>query len=170
MRNAKEEEMKLPNNNSYLYSPEPCFFSRPFVRLWTWEWNPSFSYHIQGWEGYHWWKNDCQQAVACVFTQLLHHVWLCDPKDCKPTWLLCPWDFPAKNTAVGYHPFSRGSSRPRDRTHISCTAGKVLHHLNHLGSSYEVASLCQVLFGLQKYKGEHSTALTLSDPGVYCGD
>ena len=76
MRNAKEEEMKWPNNNSYLYSPEPCFFSRPFVRLWTWEWNPSFSYHIQGWEGYHWWKNDWQQAVACVFTQLLRHVWL----------------------------------------------------------------------------------------------
>ena len=67
-------------------------------------------------------------------------------------------------------PFSRGSSRSRDRTHISCTGRQVLHHLSHLGSSYEAASLCQVPSGLQEYKGEHSRVLTLSDPRVYCGD
>ena len=28
---------------------------------------------------------------------------LCDPMDCKPTRLLCPWDFPGKSTGVGCH-------------------------------------------------------------------
>ena len=28
---------------------------------------------------------------------------LCDPIDCSPTRLLCPWDFPSKNTGVGCH-------------------------------------------------------------------
>ena len=27
---------------------------------------------------------------------------LCDPMDCTPTRLLCPWNLPAKNTGVGY--------------------------------------------------------------------
>ena len=37
--------------------------------------------------------------------------------------LLCPWDFPGKNTGMGSHSFSRELSQPRDRTHISCIAG-----------------------------------------------
>ena len=28
---------------------------------------------------------------------------LCDPMDCSPTRILCPWDFPGKNTGVGCH-------------------------------------------------------------------
>ena len=32
---------------------------------------------------------------------------------------LCPWDSPGKNTGVVAIPFSRGSSQPRDWTHIS---------------------------------------------------
>ena len=36
----------------------------------------------------------------------------------QPVGLLCPWDAPGKN------PSSRGSSRPRDRTRLSCTAGR----------------------------------------------
>ena len=35
------------------------------------------------------------------------------------TRLLCPWDFPAKNTGVGCHASSRGSYQPRDRTCVS---------------------------------------------------
>ena len=39
-------------------------------------------------------------------------------------WLLCPRDFPDKNTGVGAAiSFSRGSSQPKDRTHVSCIAG-----------------------------------------------
>ena len=25
------------------------------------------------------------------------------PKDCSPTWFLCPWDFPGKNTEISCH-------------------------------------------------------------------
>ena len=28
---------------------------------------------------------------------------LCDPMDAQPARLLCPWDFPGKNTGVCYH-------------------------------------------------------------------
>ena len=45
-----------------------------------------------------------------------------------PTRLLCPWDFPAKNTGVGCHSFSRESSRPRDQTCISCIGRWILYH------------------------------------------
>ena len=37
-------------------------------------------------------------AKVCV--QLLSRVRLCDPVDCR---LLCPWNFPGKNTVVGCH-------------------------------------------------------------------
>ena len=41
--------------------------------------------------------------------------------------LLCPWDFPGKNTGVGYHFLLWRSSWSRDQTHVSyvsCTAGR----------------------------------------------
>ena len=51
---------------------------------------------------------------------------LCDPMDCSPTRLLCPWNSPAKNTGVVTIPFSRGSFQPRDQTQVSCIAGRLL--------------------------------------------
>ena len=41
-----------------------------------------------------------------------------------PTRLLCPWDFPGKNTGVDYFQVSssRGFSRPSDQTRISCVS------------------------------------------------
>ena len=41
---------------------------------------------------------------------------LCNPMDCSPTRLLCPWDSPDKNIWVDCIPFSRGFSWPRDQT------------------------------------------------------
>ena len=38
-----------------------------------------------------------------------------------PTRLLCPWDFPGKNSGVGCHTFSRGSSQLKDLTCVSFT-------------------------------------------------
>ena len=38
--------------------------------------------------------------------------------------LLCPWTLPGKNTGVGCHYFSRGSSQPRDQIWFSCIAGR----------------------------------------------
>ena len=41
--------------------------------------------------------------------------------------LLCPWDFPGKDTGVGYISFSRVSSWPGDQTHVSCTGRWILY-------------------------------------------
>ena len=43
---------------------------------------------------------------------------------CSPTRLLCPWDFPGKILEQAAISFSRGSSQPRNRTQVSCTAGR----------------------------------------------
>ena len=48
----------------------------------------------------------------------------CDCRDCNPTRLLCLSDLPGKNTERVAVSFSGGSTRPRDRTCISCLAVK----------------------------------------------
>ena len=46
------------------------------------------------------------------------------PHGRQPTRLLCPLDSPGKNTGVDRHSLLQGSSWPRDRTQVSCIAGK----------------------------------------------
>ena len=68
--------------------------------------------------------------------QLCHILF--DTMDCTAR-LLCPWDSPGRNTGVSCISFSRGSSLPRDWTHISyisCIGRWVLHRQHHLGSVY----------------------------------
>ena len=50
---------------------------------------------------------------------------LCNPR------LLCPWNFPGKIPGVGHIPSSRGSSWPRERSWVSCIAGRCFYHLSH---------------------------------------
>ena len=38
--------------------------------------------------------------------------------------VLCSWNSPGKSTGVGCHSLLQGSSRPRDQTWVSCTAGR----------------------------------------------
>ena len=38
--------------------------------------------------------------------------------------ILCPWNSSSKNTKVGSHCFSRGSSWPRHQSQVSCIAGR----------------------------------------------
>ena len=42
------------------------------------------------------------------------------PHGLRPTGLLCPWNFPGKNTGVGCHVLLQGIFLTRDRTHVSC--------------------------------------------------
>ena len=47
--------------------------------------------------------------VVRIVVELLSSFWLfCSPMDCSPVRLLCPWDFPGKNTGVGCHFLSLG--------------------------------------------------------------
>ena len=58
-------------------------------------------------------------AKLCL-TLLRHH-------GLQPSRLLCPRDFPGKNTGVGCHfLLQRGSSQPRDQTRISCIGRWIL--------------------------------------------
>ena len=45
---------------------------------------------------------------VCSLAQSSNSLW---PHGLYPTRLLCPWDFPSKNTRVGFHFILRGSSR-----------------------------------------------------------
>ena len=82
----------------------------------------------------------CAHACVCAYTQWLSRVWVC-----AKSWavrLLCPWNFPGKNTGVGCH------FLPRDWTCISCVScfGRwILYHcttgrpfLFLLGTNYDV--------------------------------
>ena len=47
--------------------------------------------------------SQCVRACSVVFNSVRPH-------GLKPTRLLCPWDFPGKNTGVGCHFLLRGGS------------------------------------------------------------
>ena len=47
------------------------------------------------------------------------------PHGLQPTRLLCPWDFPSKDTGVGCHFLLQGIFPTQDRTWASCTAGRL---------------------------------------------
>ena len=70
-----------------------------------------------------WWV--CVPDQSCVT--------LCEPTDCSPLDSSVHGIFPARILEWLAKPFSRGSSPPRDRTCISCTAAKFFP-LSHLGS------------------------------------
>ena len=54
---------------------------------------------------------------SVIFDSLWPHI-------LEHTGFLCPWDSPGKATRVGSHFLYQGSSLPRDRTCISCLAGR----------------------------------------------
>ena len=67
----------------------------------------------------------CACILSCsVESDSLWPYWL------KPARLLCPWDYPGKNTGVGCRFLLQGIFRPRDWTHvsyISCTGRQILY-------------------------------------------
>ena len=64
-------------------------------------------------------ENWIKVKVSCTVMSV--SLW---PHGLLPARLLCPWNFPGKNTGVGCHFFSRESSPPRDWTWVSCIAGR----------------------------------------------
>ena len=46
--------------------------------------------------------------IALLLLSHFSHVTLCDSMDSSPARLLCPWDFPGKNTGVGCHSLLQG--------------------------------------------------------------
>ena len=62
----------------------------------------------------------CLVAKSCLT--------LCDPVDCSPTRLLCPWDFPGKSTVAGCHFLLQGIFPTQGLSHVSCTRRQILYH------------------------------------------
>ena len=51
---------------------------------------------------------------------------LCNPMDCIPP-VLCPWDFPGKNTGVGCHFLLQGIFPTQGSNIVSCTGRRILY-------------------------------------------
>ena len=80
----------------------------------------------------------CVHVYACVCAKLLqlYPCGLCDHVDCSPSDSSIHGILQARMLEWVAIPFSRGSSRPRDRTrvsYISCIGRWILYLLSHLG-------------------------------------
>ena len=73
------------------------------------------------------------QASRYVRAWMLSRIWLCDPMDCSPPGPSVHGISQARILEWVPISFSRGSSWPRDQTHISCIAADSLP-LRHWGS------------------------------------
>ena len=71
-------------------------------------------------------------CVLCLVTQLCPT--LCDLMDCSPPGSSVQGILQARTLEWIAIPFSRGSSRPRDQTWVSCIDRQILYHLTHQGS------------------------------------
>ena len=70
---------------------------------------------------------------VCSVTQL--YPTLYDSMDCSPLGSCVPGIIPARILELVAISSSRGSSQPRNPTHVSCIGRQILYQLSHLGSS-----------------------------------
>ena len=64
----------------------------------------------------------CESVFVCVCQVTLAVSDSLRPHELQPARLLCPWNSPGENAAVGCYP-SNKSSWPGDQTHVSALAG-----------------------------------------------
>ena len=69
---------------------------------------------------------------ACVVAQLCPALW--DRLDCSLTRLLCPWNFPGKNTGVGCHFLLQGVFLTQGLNSHLLHCRQILYSLNNWGS------------------------------------
>ena len=71
-------------------------------------------------------KKESEVAQSCLT--------LCHPLDCNPSGSSIHWVFQARILEWVAISFSRESLQPRDRTQVSCIAGRHFYWLSHQGS------------------------------------
>jgi len=59
---------------------------------------------------------------------------LCDPMDCTPPGSPVHGISQARTVKWTAIFFFRGTSQPKDQTHVSCIGRRILYHQRHLGS------------------------------------
>ena len=67
----------------------------------------------------------CARAQSCLT--------LCSSMDCRPTRLLCLWDFPGKNPGVGSHFLFQGIFPTQGLNPSLLHCRQILYHLSHQG-------------------------------------
>ena len=117
----KKKQPKNKNEKTKTHHPSMNRICKPLPR-WT-----------------HWQVSQASQSmILCMCIQLLGCVWLFATHGLQPTGLLCPWNFPGKNTGLGCHFLLQGIfPTTLDQTHVSCIGRWILYHLSHLGSPYD---------------------------------
>ena len=73
------------------------------------------------------------EKVKVSATQLC--LTLCEPMDCRPTRLLCPWNSPGKNPGVGSHSLLQGILLTQGLNPGGLHCRQILYHLSHQGRS-----------------------------------
>ena len=68
----------------------------------------------------HFAKHQLQCVCMCVWAQLFSHSALCDPMDCSQPGSSVYGIFQARKLEWVAISYSRGSSQPRDQTHVPC--------------------------------------------------
>ena len=68
---------------------------------------------------------------------------LCDPVDCKPARLLCPWDSPGKNTGVSSHFLLQGIFLTQGSNLGLLHCRQILYHLNNQESPHSCRETCK---------------------------
>ena len=85
------------------------------------------------------------------------------PFGLSPTSLLCPWDFPGKNTGVGCHSLLQGIFPTQGSNPGLLYCRQILYHLSHQGSPHIHLSvynfICQLYLNKAGKKWKNSTDL-----------
>ena len=76
-----------------------------------------------------------------VYTCILNHVWVCNPMDCSPPISFVHGVFQIRILEWVPISFYRGSSQPRDWTHVSCIGRQILYHCATWGWKKRVKKL-----------------------------
>ena len=67
-------------------------------------------------------------STSCVCTRASSRVWLCDARNCSPLGSSVCGIFQVRILECVVISYSKGSSQPRNRTHVSCIGRQILYH------------------------------------------
>ena len=89
---------------------------------------------------------ECSDVKVLVTQLCLTHGLEPATQGLQPTSLLCPWDFPGKNTGVGSHSFLQGIFPTQGLNLGLLHCRQILYHLSHQGSLQECSNYCTTAF------------------------
>ena len=122
------------NSLSYLIHWHPLRFSTVFLRICDNCQSDRFNRTDLWWNlGGKCWKEknktkQCRLQYKFVVVYWISRIWLLQPHGLQPTRLLCPWDFPGKNTGVGWHFLLQGIFLTQESNLCLLHCRQILYH------------------------------------------